>query len=622
MMIVACAPAFAQTAATRLPISLIPGTAALNFSPPPFNAAAPSSIMAAPVAALAAALPKGVPAAALASGEAAGGAAAAETFREFFDEAGHQAADDAAAQEFLSKFGPIDRGLSTPAPRVFSGDNPSTAHMVLRGKEKFIASLPGGKLPEPSQSADVIVIGGGSAGLITTYGLASRNVLLLEQAPRFGGNAKAEAWNGLESEIGASFISIPEKGSEMDAFLNELGIAKNFTVHPPGANPVVIDGKRHLDLWENGTNPQNKTQFNKLGKHLEDMAAGRNGLIFPEIPALNPNMREYVDALDRISLRAYLEKVVGGPLDQDLERFVEYTAWSDNAATIDELSAAAGLNFLAADHAGVASFPGGNSFIMEALLKKILQKVPRENLRPSSVVFDVKVVEGGVNVAYLDGQGKVFVARGKTAVFAGPKFVAQHVIDDLEPERAAVIDGLRYRSYLVGTVLVNKPLKEADRFYDMQFSDRSIRSGGTQAASEKQGATDVVGAFDDSKTVLTLFRPLPYDGARSKILKPDAYEKIRKEFEAQINSVVLPMLKLSPQDVADIRVTRWGHPIPLSETGNYAEGKVDILRKPFKDRVFFVNQDNWMLPALETILTEARQQLKSLQKLLGAELRH
>ena len=223
IIIGACTPAPAQTATGRLPgvIVRLPGAAAFNFASPSFNrtspsvVAAPLPLLSAPVATPASMKPslsaaeKIAEAVAPALGEAPGGAAAEAKSREFFDAAGHQDADEGGIQEFLSKFGPVDRSLSTPAPRVFSGDNPSMAHMVLRGKEKFIASLPGGKLPSPSQSADVIVIGGGSAGLITTYGLASRNVLLLEQASRFGGNAKAEAWNGLESEIGASFISSP-----------------------------------------------------------------------------------------------------------------------------------------------------------------------------------------------------------------------------------------------------------------------------------------------------------------------------------------------------------------------------------------------------------------------------
>jgi hypothetical protein len=52
-------------------------------------------------------------------------------------------------------------------------------------------------------------------------------------------------------------------------------------------------------------------------------------------------------------------------------------------------------------------------------------------------------------------------------------------------------------------------------------------------------------------------------------------------------------------------VARWGHPLPVAATGLIAGGVVDRIRQPFRDRGFFVEQDNWALPAFETAATEA-----------------
>jgi hypothetical protein len=116
--------------------------------------------------------------------------------------------------------------------------------------------------------------------------------------------------------------------------------------------------------------------------------------------------------------------------------------------------------------------------------------------------------------------------------------------------------------------------------------------------------------------VLTLYRALPYDSARAEALAPTAYNRYRQEFEAQIKDSILPLLKLKAEDIADLRLARWGHPIPVAAPGLIAEGVPEVLRKPFKDRVFFVEQDNWALPAFETALTEAQLWAPEVEKKL------
>jgi len=54
-----------------------------------------------------------------------------------------------------------------------------------------------------------------------------------------------------------------------------------------------------------------------------------------------------------------------------------------------------------------------------------------------------------------------------------------------------------------------------------------------------------------------------------------------------------------------LRITRWGHAIPVAQKGLLKAGVYDEMRKPFQDRVYFVEQDNWPLPSFETALDEA-----------------
>ena len=127
--------------------------------------------------------------------------------------------------------------------------------------------------------------------------------------------------------------------------------------------------------------------------------------------------------------------------------------------------------------------------------------------------------------------------------------------------------------------------------------------------SEKRGVTDVVCAnyATDYRgdTVLTLYRALPYGGGRGEILNEGSYAVWHKKFERQLQDEILPLLGVDAGRIKGLRIARWGHPIPVAARGLIASGVVDQLQRPFKDRIFFVEQDNWALPAIETAIGEA-----------------
>ena len=108
---------------------------------------------------------------------------------------------------------PIDRSLPDVAPLEFFGDRPDAAHQILWTKPGFI-QIPG-HLPPASEKAPVVIIGGGIAGLFSAYLLRKYNPILLEQAPRFGGNAQGQSWRGIDYSIGAAYFIEPEEDSEL-----------------------------------------------------------------------------------------------------------------------------------------------------------------------------------------------------------------------------------------------------------------------------------------------------------------------------------------------------------------------------------------------------------------------
>ncbi|MBI3043130.1 MAG: hypothetical protein HYY78_09935 [Betaproteobacteria bacterium] len=58
--------------------------------------------------------------------------------------------------------------------------------------------------------------------------------------------------------------------------------------------------------------------------------------------------------------------------------------------------------------------------------------------------------------------------------------------------------------------------------------------------------------------------------------------------------------------------------MPVAAAGLIADGVPERLREPFRQRVFFVEQDNWALPAFETAVTEALVFAPQVEKALAS----
>ncbi|MFZ5464751.1 MAG: FAD-dependent oxidoreductase [Pseudomonadota bacterium] len=512
---------------------------------------------------------------------------------------------------------PIDRSLGETAPRAFSGDQPERPHRALWDKRAYLAAR--GGLPPVEKSVPLVVVGGGIAGLTTAYLLRRHGPVVLEQGARFGGNARGESWRGLDYAIGAAYFTAPEEGSPLRRLYGELGVDKIWR-KAPGGHPVALEGRLVGDFWQGRSAPADRAQFRALARYFHRLYQEEGGLVYPEIPAYSRARRRHIDALDRISFRRHVESVAGGPLHPHLVTAFEHYCWSSFGASFSEVSAAAGLNFFAAEFGDILVTPGGNAAIAERLYARLDAALPPGHLQAGALVVDVRVAGDGVEVSYEDAAGALHRLRTRAAVLACPKFVAARLVDDLEPERLEAIRRLSYRAYLVANVLLTRKLP--DSLYDLYLlgggatDDKDIK-----AAAERQKATDVVfGTYahpDARSSILTLYRPLPYDGARPALLADDAYDRYRAEFEAQLQETVLPLLDVRPEDVADLRLARWGHPLPVAATGLIADGTVDRLRRPLRDRVFFVQQDNWALPAIETATAEALHWAPRIARLLA-----
>ncbi len=506
----------------------------------------------------------------------------------------------------LSSVSPVDRSDHSENPTYVAGDDPAVPHEVLWNKNAFLASK---TISGDSEVAPLVIVGGGMSGLFTTYLLRDLNPILLEQATRFGGNSKAESWNGLDYSVGAAYFVKPELGTPWQKLLTELEVDKLWRVKT-GEDPVALESNIYERFWSGETARSQANKFRALEQYFQNVFNDQNGEVYPDIPYNDAQMRAVVTGLDQESFHSLVRRKCGGRIPTHIETVIEHYCWSTFGASSAELSAAAGLNNFAAEFGDLVVTPGGNAGVAERVLERLSQSIEPSRLRTQSLVVDVQARGNYNEVVYLDAGRDLKKIKAKAVVLACPKFVAKRLVDTFESDRMNAISKMTYRAYLVANVFLKKAPQKV--FYDLyMLGNGTIDLRNVMTTSLQKKATDVVlgnfayGGDASNQAVLTLYRAFPFEGGRAMLYSPPAIETYKREFEEQAVQQILPMLGLTSSDIAGVRIARWGHPMPVAKVGTYAKGIPDLLRKPHRESIFFAEQDNFLLPCIETCAEEA-----------------
>lgn len=470
------------------------------------------------------------------------------------------------------------------------------------------------EIPQPTERVDVAVVGGGLSGLTSAYLLRRFKPVVLELRDRMGGNALGESWEGIPYSLGSAYVITPDEGSLLENLYGELGLDRiRRESFPP--DPMEFGGVIHEDFWSGmGVTADEQPTFARYAEVVQGMAENS----YPEIPLPeDPDDAAWVRDLDRSDFRTDLERRMAIPLTPRLAAGIQSYFYSSFGVGMSEVSAASGWNFLAAEEFGRWVFPGGNSAMAHALWQRL--KVLEGDLHPNDSprhlrcgcrVIQVKPGADRVLVTYADGSGRLRSLAAKQVVMAGSKHVAKYVIQDLEsrdPERLEAMNRLSTVGYLVAQVLLNRPV-ESD-FYDAFLIGDDSFPMEPGAAEAQLKVTDMLrGDFSapnaGGRSVLTLYWPLPYPSSRFTLIAEDAWSQLTQVLAPQIDRM-LETLGVSKTAVRQVRMSRWGHAMPVARPGFIADGWADKIRAPLGGNIHFVNQDNWALPAVENSLLDA-----------------
>jgi rhodanese-related sulfurtransferase len=362
--------------------------------------------------------------------------------------------------------GPALVGLSGCRPdlqlpgRVL-GPNHAMGHRLRQ-----LASGAGGLVPKHELQHDVVVAGGGIAGLAAARKLRQlgfEKVAVVELEQGLGGTSAAGQNAVSAYPLGAHYVPLPGKDChEVLAFFQEIGL---ITGHDAAGRPVYDemalchDPQERLFLhgeWHEGLLPltglpeAERAEFARFHEIVEHYQKRRAFTLPLDRSLREPALLE----LDKQTMLSWF--IDSGFRSEKLRWSLNYACLDDFGGGLDEVSAWAGLHYFCS-RAGEAAnarpetmltWPQGNGWLVEQLRSGL----DAGCCYGGQLVARAEAAGQGVWLDAVDAQtGEVTRHRARALVCALPRFIAQRVIAGTPK-----VAGLEYAPWVVMNVTVDE----------------------------------------------------------------------------------------------------------------------------------------------------------------------
>lgn len=427
-------------------------------------------------------------------------------------------------------------------------------------------------------TADVVVVGGGVAGLSAAWRLAGSglSVLGLELGERLGGtSASADSPAGAHP-LGAHYITLPNPACRhVRRLLGELGVIEGWSGGRPRYRAdalawapqerLYVAGAWQEGLWPEAlATPEDEAQRLEFEAHCAAWSArlGEDGRRAFEIPVALSSQDPAIRALARQTFAAHA--AAQGWTSPLLRWQLRYACRDDFGAEPEEVSAWAGLHYFCArapDPATVdlgtrvLTWPGGNGFLVDGLAGQ-----GRARWTTGAVARRVDVEGERVDV-WFEGP-ELRRIRARHVVLAVPAGVASRLLGiDRGPAPQA-------RPWRVTSLLVDRPPRARGLRAAWDSVPWDGDSLGFVTSSHQRGG--------EGAAVLTAYEPMSRGEAREaargllRLPRAEHVEQVLRQLEAG-----LPDLRSRVQ-TAD--VTLWGHGTVVPAPGLHSGDGLARLR--------------------------------------------
>jgi protoporphyrinogen oxidase len=446
---------------------------------------------------------------------------------------------------------PVDLSLlaaETPQPEVDGEDN-RICHQVRDGK--IFAR------PPVSARHDVVIVGGGVSGMTAAYLSRTRDFLLLEKEPHWGGNAYLMDYQGNAYATGSAFLG---KSEYAYSFAKEIGL-EPLPIND--RDSTIIKGEWIANTWVEG--------LDKL----------------PYPASVREGFKKFKKDAMAIDLKKREKELYNVPFSDFMKGYpAEVKQWWDNygpsnwGATTEDTAAAVGIDDMQTIGADAVpdfyTWPGGLGAITKKLAEIMQPKFP-DRMQLGATTVAVVPDSNEVQVTYLQGTELKTVAA-KTVIMASPKFITRRIVQGLSEKQSDAMHQIRYIPYAVVNLIFDKPIfnKSYDTwcpgnaFTDFIVADWTIRN--------QPG-------YKQKFNILTCYTPMSEDDRGYLLTESGARKKAV--------SVLTDFQKLLPGfnvDPIEVHIYRRGHPLYMSTPGLFTKVQ-PVVREPM-DRVFFANTDS------------------------------
>jgi len=449
---------------------------------------------------------------------------------------------------------PIDHALlAEPAgagssPMV-EGEHFNVCHQVRDGH-----SFP---KPDATKKADVVIVGGGVAGLSAAYFLKGQDWLLLEKEDHFGGNAYQEEYDGHIFATGAAY---GYRGDAGDLLAKEIGLKLPLVSMP---DPIIDNGKYAPDIWRTGINdlPYSKDVIASFKKYRDDI--------------MKIDFKKNAAQLDTEPFTKYLRAYA-----PEITKLWDAYGPSNWGAFSEDTSALIGIadsQYLieGLDDQRVI-LPGGLGCITHKLVE-VLKPQHGEQMLSDATVVAVVPDKDEVRVTYAQGD-KFTTVAAKVALMCTQKHITSRLVTGLPSEQKQAMRRMRYAPYPIINLIFDKPVYHkgydtwcpGKTFTDFIVADWTIRNNP---------------GYKPKYNILTFYTPLR-ESERSILLNQDDCKtlaaKVLKDFQG-----LMPDFNVDP---VEVRVYRRGHPMFMAVPEQFTKNRT-IASQPM-ERVFFGNSDS------------------------------